>query len=155
LKNLKQIINLKLKTMKELKKENKELKERLNSSQKTIDEAEKILENNKLIAEFMGVKESDELYKGHPTFVGDHLRRAGLPFHSIMGNCIDNPPFHSSWDWLMPVVKKIREVVNEKLSFADFDDHRGLEQRLNPYTYNIKSIHKGVVEFIKWYNENK
>ena len=68
---------------------------------------------------------------------------------------VEDLKFNSSWDWLMPVVKKIREVINTELNFSDFDDQRGYDQRLNPYNYDIDSIYKGAVEFIKWYNENK
>ena len=65
------------------------------------------------------------------------------------------PQFHKSWDWIMPVIKKIRGIVNEELTIDEFDNNRYLENRLSPYNYDIKSINKAVVEFIKWYNLNK
>ena len=63
------------------------------------------IEGNELIAEFMGVdtKFSDELYKDS---------------RSVLRYLIDNKSkydgllFHSSWDWLMPVVEKI-ELVSQ------------------------------------------
>lgn len=63
--------------------------------------------------------------------------------------------YHYDWNCLMKVIKRIREVLNTELDFSDFDDHRGLEQRLNPYDYDIESIRKDVTIFIEWYNENK
>ena len=102
-------------------------------------------ENNKLIAEFTRRK-----YFNHPIRVsyndGKSQARTLAPEQFI-------PNFHSDWNCLMEVVKKIREVVNTELSANDFDKHRGLEQRLNPYTYDITSIYNGCVEFIKWYNQ--
>lgn len=122
---------------------------------------------NKLIAEFMGVKMSDELYKGHPTFVGTHLKKAGLPFTSIMGNCIDNPPFNSSWDWLMPVIEKIRRELYEiKIEclldmttvkiFHNYDNENEISAGYSSEVNNdIKAYYQAVIEFIKWYNLNK
>lgn len=97
-------------------------------------------ENNKIIAKFSG-----------------RASQLNMTEHELTQEYIadDEMEYHCSWDWLMPVVKKIREIVNVEMSIDEFDDHRGLEQRLNPYTYDIESIHKGVVEFINWYNENK
>jgi uncharacterized protein YfbU (UPF0304 family) len=66
--------------------------------------------------------------------------------------------FHDSWDSIMPVVKKIREIINVEFTLTEFDSFRHMEQRLNGYTYDIESIVAGCVEFIKTYNhmnENK
>ena len=136
----------------------------------------KIKENNKLIAAFMGVKESDELYKGHPTFVGDDLRKAGLPFNTILGNCIDNPPFHSSWDWLMPVVDKIGDIKFPDNTYQSVESvfieqcyHRtfGMRNEEGYYMFRFngfqlfteatlkEAAYMAVVDFIKWYNEKK
>ena len=110
------------------------------------------MENNRIIAEFMGViprLESPDVY----TY-------ADTPYFSIrednpekvMEGIVGYVKYHKSWDWLIPVIKKIREIINTELSIDEFDLNRNLAQRLNPYDYSIESIHKGVVEFIKWYN---
>lgn len=115
---------------------------------------QKIIENNKLIAEFMGVypEEKSNGYWYH----GVDLRSAGLPFYlGIMGNGTDNPPFYSNWDWLMPVIKKIREIINTELDISDFDEVRNYENNLNPYDYAIEQIYLSVMEFIKWYNQKQ
>jgi len=107
-------------------------------------------ENTKLIAEFMGLKKSDRLYKDHFTYVGDDIKKAGFPFTSIMGNCMDELPFETSWDWLMPVVDKICNIC-----FADTEQKTAAPE----YFYKIRDcvpyIHqtyKAVIEFIKYYN---
>ena len=106
-------------------------------------------ENNKLIAEFMGGKEK----KQSPLF--------GKSFIEIDTTNMDcyvslpkytNPKalkYNKSWDWLMPVVVKCfdeHEVYSDDLNF-----------KLNDALLetNIESLYKAVVEFIKWYNENK
>jgi len=47
--------------------------------------------------------------------------------------------YHTSWDWLIPVVQKIAEDFN--VVIYDNDE--------------IEKVHKRVVEFIKKYNKNK
>lgn len=89
----------------------------------------KLEESNKLIAVFMG-------WESEAVLEGNHF-------------------YHTNWDHLIPVLKHIREVVNVELTFEEFDNNRGLEQRLNPYEYDIDSIYKGVIEFIKTYNHIK
>ena len=110
------------------------------------------MESNKLIAEFMGVK---------PTMYSpDTYGYADSPFFSVME---DNPEkvmeaiakyakYHTSWDWLIPVIKKIREIINVDMTIDEYYDAVGMAQRLNPYNYTIESIYDGVVEFIKLYN---
>jgi hypothetical protein len=106
------------------------------------------MESNKLIAEFMGVK---------PTMYSpDTYGYVDSPFFSVME---DNPEkvmeaiakyskYHTSWDWLIPVIKKIREIVES----TNMPMYVGMSQRLNPFEYSIESIYKGVVEYIKNYN---
>ena len=51
----------------------------------------KMKDNNKLIAEFMGdtfYPEPQHWYDSHGSFIGDTLK------------------YHTSWDWLMPVIEK-------------------------------------------------
>lgn len=86
-----------------------------------------------LIAEFMGY--GHQLYLVESPETGEYLR----------------PKFHCSWDWLVPVIKKIGEVVDTNHRW----DEVGISQNLNPYTYDIDSIYKAVIEFIKSYNFHK
>ena len=110
-------------------------------------------ENNKLIAEFMGVTPNNNGW-----YDGLELQRIGLPFaFGAMGNGTSELKFNTSWDWLMPVLKKIDSYANEVMSIDDFDNYRDNYRMINsPTHYNIDCIYKQVVEFIKWYNnQNK
>ena len=101
--------------------------------------------NNKLIAEFMGAK---------PLVLG------GSTEYEMYGvlDCIedgvdekhyyidDEMRFHESWDWLMPVLKKINLKLNP--------DTYGAWRMINrPTEYNIEEVYAQVVRFIKQYND--
>ena len=58
------------------------------------------MEENKLIAEFMGYK----TYK-----MNGYLN---VEYADNNHRTIQDTHYHSSWDWLMPVVEKIREVTS-------------------------------------------
>ena len=77
-------------------------------------------DNNTLIAEFMGID-----YVDIDTYLETNKEL----------------PYHTSWDWLMPVVHKIKE------SDLDFDV---LEIGLP-----IEDVYNAVVEFIKGYNDEQ
>lgn len=59
-------------------------------------------------------------------------------------------PFHKSWDWLMPVVEKIK---NHEYTKIDINGHRRYE-RIGIYllAVDITETHREIVEFIRWYN---
>tara|TARA_R110002012_G_scaffold113227_4_gene259232 strand:+ start:2635 stop:3096 length:462 start_codon:yes stop_codon:yes gene_type:complete len=82
------------------------------------------IESNKLIAEFMGVEFMEA------SLDGDDF----------------NPQFHTSWDWLMPVVQKCYKIDNEE----GFDN---LVDAVS--TLDIDSTYKAVIEFIKEYSVSK
>lgn len=110
-------------------------------------------ENNKLIAEFNGEVIEYELSD---------------PLFNLTYN------FHKSWDRLMPVVEKIRELnVDVELEnnctriamWNEFLLHHNISKKLKKNTekHNSGVWHKtsllatywAVVEFIKWYKKNK
>ncbi len=95
-------------------------------------------ENNKLIAEFM-------------QSIEDGLYLDGLYFYE--GRYYDtNMEFHKSWDWLMPVVNKIRsfdcEFDIEQIGVFDWDDE------ISHYEFDLDLTYNAVVEFIKQHNES-
>lgn len=62
--------------------------------------------------------------------------------------------FHSSWDWLMPVVRKIVEYCcNESEEAFMSDQYTAVLETVSLAV--IEDAWKVVVEFIQWYNENK
>lgn len=98
-----------------------------------------VIENNKLIAEFMELyynvnkKAYINTYES-PSFLG-HNREE------------DELEFHTSWDWLMPVISKITR--DESLIE---NEYRESIMDTAPYGL-IEDTYKTVVEFIKYYNK--
>ena len=78
------------------------------------------MNNNKLIAEFMGVK--------YPMLKGSDLQ------------------YHTSWDWLMPVVQKCFDTQQ-----PEEGQHYFINESL--LTMDIEVVYDRVVEFIKTYND--
>ena len=100
-----------------------------------------IIENNKLIADFMGVDYSGNL---------DYMLRIGL-FIPFTENCLN---YHNSWDWLMPVVEKINELDGhllitlwDKYNIDRFNLTDTLDKCIKDEVYDL------CVMYIKWYNE--
>ena len=97
--------------------------------------------NNKLIAEFMGLPlvpcsigtENGIVYEGyqHP--------KGGMPFTA------DGLQYKYSWDWLMPVVQKVSSLCDEPCELDNMK-HALL-------TVDIESVYDDVVEFIKEHNK--
>lgn len=100
-------------------------------------EQKEIIEGNKLIAEFMRIPYQSGEY---------HLYT----------------DYHNSWNNLMPVVEKI-EKQKEPLCYIEIIGHNcdihfyGNSEELVTITSDskISSVWLAVVEFIKWYNDNK
>tara|TARA_R110000751_G_scaffold8967_1_gene34646 strand:- start:22 stop:297 length:276 start_codon:yes stop_codon:yes gene_type:complete len=87
-------------------------------------------ENNKLIAEFMGLA---------PNECGVYQTKRG-PYH------LENLSYHLSWDWLMPVVQKCYKI----------DDEEGFDNLVDAVsTLDINGTYQAVVEFINEYNKTK
>ena len=121
-----------------------------------------VVEGNKLIAEFMGMK-----FIPHGKWY--HLFKPNEDCWQPKGFSIwfanKHLKYSSSWDWLMPVVEKIERLgYKTKISFDDFGTwtqiHYGLSvadtsetKALNQHGTKIENTYKTVVEFIKWHNE--
>lgn len=108
---------------------------------------EEIIENNKLIAEFMGYNPH---YK-NGIFQGYELKPKIITFPEHL-------KYHTSWDWLMSVVEKIWKITDCRSSIFYFEANEELTiyGKTEPSMDNNKeNCYSAVVEFIKWYNENK
>ncbi|MFA8451775.1 MAG: hypothetical protein ACEPOW_13860 [Bacteroidales bacterium] len=95
-----------------------------------------VTKKNILIANFMGL---DVLYG----YMVSH--------ESAPNNKVTTMKYHSSWGWLMPVVMKISSI-GECGSLYEAETTKVDKSLLR---LNIWHTYKMVVEFIKWYNENK
>ena len=94
------------------------------------------MNNNKLIAEFMGWDIKS------PTTIPSNLHLSNLELDSGEFWAYE---FHTSWDWLMPVAKK---CINPEDNTEGWDN---LAVALT--TCNIEEVYQAVVEFIKEYNK--
>ena len=92
------------------------------------------MESNKLIAEFMGMELGDD-----KTMYYDDVENLHPP------TPINKLKFHTSWDWLMPVI--------EEIDHLQFEPIESIEKAL--FTRSIRDTHKAVVEFIKQYNDEQ
>lgn len=103
------------------------------------------MNNNKLIAEFMGLPlvpcsigtENGMVCEGYQHPKGD------TPFTA------DGLQYKYSWDWLMPVVI---ECFN-RFANTDTIDHMKLNDAL--LTCNINELHEAVVDFIRQHNDER
>ena len=95
------------------------------------------IENNKLIAEFMGCVENPN----------NGVWNTECPFEG-KGHDLETMKYHTSWDWLIPVIKKINLQLHP--------DTRGAWRMItNCVEYKIEDVHNQVVQFINQYNENE
>lgn len=121
---------------------------------KALPTADPITEGNKLIAEFMGADFNNE---------GDfcYFKLPDNKAHTVGGL-----KYHTSWDWLMPVVEKIeKDFVNSStISHHRFEDTYWCEfidseETQTGYakseTSKIEAVWLCVIDFIKYYNQNK
>ena len=132
-------------------------------------ETNEILKGNKLIAEFMKAKnENSDIY---------YLPEFGHYFNSYgqieYNECFrsNELKYHSSWDWLMPIVAKIFKLgyvcvfygnhccIQDKLSFTNSKQINKYPYYIDTYSLNedtlIEAVFEAIVKFIKWYNDNK
>ena len=106
------------------------------------------MKENKLIAEFMGgIPSSVPNLINLPQTIGESsifcVRGSEeLPIGTYKVKRINELEYHSSWDWLMPVVSKCREESNEE------DSHwEAIYYSLEGCDINV--TYHAVVEFIK------
>ena len=101
-------------------------------------------ENNKLIAEFMGISFDNSLgWRDNNMWLMQYI------YDIENGNYFDTLHFHESWDWLMPVVAKIYQ------STEYVDDQIPTAKAIQINVLHITNTHTDVVNYIKWYNKNK
>ena len=92
------------------------------------------MNNNKLIAEFMGVPQ------------GEHTHFMVEPFALESYANVDDLKYDISWDWLMPVVQKCFDTQQPSEG-----QHYFINESL--LTMDIEVVYDRVVEFIKQYNK--
>jgi hypothetical protein len=108
-------------------------------SVKLIPTFVKYTDANKLIAEFMGLIESSI-----PNKYWTEQAKEGFGKGELV-----ELDYHTSWDWLMPVVKRIVSDVEFDVGYEN--EYREHLMDVVPFA-NIEDVYEAVVEFIK--NQN-
>lgn len=119
---------------------------------------EEILEGNKLLAEFMGNEFTHGgivsfKYSSGESFplsgrdfnaelIEDEIQQELYEFGSTLEIEVVN--FHSSWGWIMPVVRKILDYCSE-------NDEMDRYYLVIDNIPDIQSVFQSCVEFAKWY----
>ena len=113
---------------------------------------------NVLIALFMDCK-----------IQGRYIKRT-TKFWDFPGNdsgltcSIEHLKYHSSWDWLMPVIGKIESLgyfcmINKWTSVYTGPSASATESRIQITTVEgeskITNTYQAILQFIKWYNSQK
>lgn len=118
---------------------------------------QEIINRNKLISSFMS--------KGDTPFseFGDNISGEICGLNTAIPHYYtwEAMKFHSSWDWLMPVVEKIERLDNDKDIFYRVEISRnsvfisGNFQSVDEDGVStIDAVWNGIVKFINWYNAN-
>lgn len=119
-----------------------------------------VLTGNKLIADFMDWKsynnisyyipEGFELILEQETTIESNWCEILIE----QDNCKpESMKFNTSWDWLIPCIDKIYSL--DVYSVYVNTTSGQFENSININTTFIESTYEEVIEFIKWYNENK
>lgn len=121
------------------------------------------VDGNELISEFMDAKDSGNGWVVIPHRGWGYQRR----------HYPKTLKYHKSWDWLMPVVEKISNTVIKGYPPMNSDELVKVEIITSSYVRisnlrdtpifanvsiegsNIMAVWKAVVQFIKWYNQQK
>lgn len=101
-------------------------------------------ESNKLIAEFMGIHE----------IMHDEYSEYDFADNTLDVVHQDELKYHLSWNWLMPVIEKIKILVMEDDSDELYNSEEWDNITHTLVQIEIKSVYQAVVEFIKEYNQN-
>jgi hypothetical protein len=123
--------------------------------------------DNELINEFMGMKITQikedwfvgEAFYPHYYNVGE-MWHTGSTTREYVEDSLEyhcrTAKFNSSWEWLMPVVEKIKNTIGVKsvdeCSEEEWNTSTGLT-RLT-ITTPLSVVYSAVVNYIKWYNKN-
>jgi len=116
------------------------------------------MKKNKLIAEFMYPDWKHP--KNVKTVEDDHLKSVGGDWFTLamlLTEDYERLAYHDSWNSLMPVCRKLDFLVEDgfMLSSPEYVKRcEGLDDAVTR-SYDIKQAYAVVVEFIKWYNDNK
>lgn len=131
----------------------------MNTEQATIEQM------NEAIATFLGGKVMDDLTVQNYTEIG--IPKSHVHMHDFDTLRVGGYEYHTSWDWLMPVVEKIETLEKGRFSVAIDRNYTTIsDDTRKPHQREIVWIHKlpnnennrlsrtyqAVYQFIQWYN---
>jgi hypothetical protein len=106
-----------------------------------------IIERNTLMAEFMGQRL--DAYGN----ITDPEKSGAVPLYHVK-----HTSYHASWDWLMPVIQKIRAYQKDSEKMPDHlvEGSYALTEAIRDALFDceINRVWWRVAAWIKWYNEN-
>ena len=108
---------------------------------------ETIINGNKLIDEFIGLKPVKTF--GKYLISQDHCMCSEETEEKAMHGFASIAKYNSSWDWLMPIVKKCYYKAE------DIEAEEWCVRIQTAVVSDLNATYNEVIEFIKWYNENK
>ena len=115
------------------------------------------MENNKLIAEFMGYK---VVYK--PKIVNGENFFQYIDENSKYTYCISLLRYNDQWDWLMSVVERIENfgyefIIVESRCYVKHNTDHSIEELFHIETIGSKidTTYKAVLKFINNYNKKQ
>ena len=116
------------------------------------------MKDNKLIAEFMelDIIPLEQFVLGvQSTIARIKIGRKDYICPMTEGYLLEHLQYHTSWDWLMPVVEKCLEKHNNLIDGRDVIDtsYSSIAQALQ--VVSLKETYKAVVEFIKEHNDGR
>ena len=126
-----------------------------------------IVENNKLLAEFLEFEKVKFLNGCYTFIIPDYLSHGEYKNLTLEDNKevvawdVENLIFHKDWNWLMEVVEKIEnynEFTNVLFAPQGCSIDCYTENRFsfsNDCDTKIEAVYNACVEFVKWYNEQK
>lgn len=119
-----------------------------------------VLTGNKIIAYFMGCY-GDTHYVGDKPVLRYGFRETHITERWNENKFCDNTPYHSDWDWLMPVVEKIKslgffyKLTEWQFFICKYSDYSGVisyDSKTDIDEPEIDRVFKTVVRFVTWNN---
>ena len=124
------------------------------------------MENNKLIAKFMGFSTQSDAVDDRTLayYVGDSIMNADNTNNENEDNVFhpEDMKFNSSWDWLMSVVERIENfgyefIIVESRCYVKHNTDHSIKELFHIETIGSKidTTYKAVLKFINNYNKKQ
>lgn len=139
---------------------------------KAMNEIPTIVQMNYAIAKFMGFEKVTVGYTGteeETEWQNNHIEWMHKVGIQLVGDYIVNVKenlwygwegvsYHTSWDWLMPVGKKIYDLLDKMQTLrpphtACRGDVLEVDIRCHIMEYNLPNAHESIYQFITWLNQ--